>query len=151
MSRKSLLSLFTLSILLLGGSDLFAQRARGHGKHKGYEHKGMHFRGKQFNPEIMKNKLDLSQTQVEKIDQINLDFRKKHLSFMEKITPKEIRLKMILLEDEVDLKQVRLLLQEISDLRLEIRMNRIEHRFAIEKELTQAQKTKWRNSRKGMR
>ena len=64
------------------------------------------------------------------------------LDYREKLAPKHIRLKKMLLEDNIDLDNVHSLLKEISDLKVELHMLRIQHRLEIEKVLTPVQKSK---------
>ncbi len=133
---------------------LFAQ---GGGK-KGYEGKKgdkkqmmMEHHGKFFgDPARMKKELSLTDEQVTKITDINKEHRKKMLDYKEKLAPKEIQLKKLLLEDTVDMAKVRLLLKEIGDLRVELQALRIEHRLDIEKVLTPDQKAKMRQHRMHM-
>ena len=95
----------------------------------------------------MKEELGLSDDQIEKIGDINLKYEKKLLKFREKLAPKKIRLRSLIIEDNVDLSKVRSLLSEVYKLKLEIRMLRIEQRLEIEKVLTKSQKSKLSNSR----
>jgi len=101
-------------------------------------------------PERMKKDLGLTDEQVKKIAGINNEHKKKMLEFREKIAPREIQLERLLLEDAVDLAKVRSLLREISDLKVEIQMLRIQHRLDIEKVLTTEQKAKMKQHRKHM-
>lgn len=99
-------------------------------------------------PERMKKDLGLTDDQVKKIAEINKEHQKKKLDYREKLAPKNIQLKKLLIEDTVDMGKVRALLGEISDLRVEMQVLRIEHRLAIEKVLTAEQKAKMRSFRK---
>ena len=103
------------------------------------------------NPEVMKERLGLSDEQIDKISEINLDYKKKYLEYREKIAPKKIKLRQMLLEENVDLQVVRSLLKEISDLRLEVKMLRIKQRLDIEKILTPSQREKLKASKMEMR
>ncbi len=60
-------------------------------------------------------------------------------------------LKALLLEENVDLGQVRRALKEIADLQVEVRMLRITHRIEIEKVLTADQRAKLRSERESMK
>jgi Spy/CpxP family protein refolding chaperone len=102
------------------------------------------------NPDALKEKLDLTNDQVDKIAVINLEYKKKLLKIREKMQPKETRLQGLLLEDDVNLKEVRALLEEISVFHVEMGMLRITQRLDIEKVLTPAQRTELKNSRGGM-
>lgn len=102
-------------------------------------------------PELMKKKLGLSDEQVRKISGINQTYKNKLEGYHDKIDPKFARLRVLLLEDKVNLKEVRSVMKEISDIDLEIRMLGISHRLDIEKVLTKEQKDKLRNERRNMR
>jgi Spy/CpxP family protein refolding chaperone len=101
-------------------------------------------------PERMKKDLGLTDEQVKKIAGINSEHKKKMLEYREKLAPREIQLERLLLEDAVDLAKVKSLLREISDLKVEVQMLRIQHRLDIEKVLTAEQKEKMRQHRKHM-
>ncbi len=93
--------------------------------------------------------LGLNDTQITQIGDINRKFQKQMLDFRERLTPKRIQLKRMLLEDSVDINQVRGKLREISDITLEIRVLKIQQRLEIEKVLTPAQKARLREMRMG--
>ena len=99
------------------------------------------------NPERMKKELGLTDDQVKKIAEINKSHQMKKLDYREKLAPKDIQLKKLLLEDNVDMVRVRALLKEISDIRVEMQVLRIEHRLEIEKVLTPDQKAKMKSFR----
>lgn len=99
------------------------------------------------NPERMKKELKLTDEQVKKIAAINRDHEKKMLEYRETLAPKEIRLKKMLLEDTVDIEKVRSLLKEIGDVKVDLRVLRIQHRLEIEKVLTPEQKAEMRRHR----
>ncbi|MDY6934052.1 MAG: Spy/CpxP family protein refolding chaperone [Spirochaetota bacterium] len=154
MKKRLLFSSIVVLFILSNSNDLFAKRGggKGHGRPGHYDcrdggfHKGVFF----GNPEMMKERFGLSDDQVNKISEINLEYKKKLLKIKEKIAPKRINLQSMLLEDNVNLKKVRSLLKEISELKIEIRMLRIKQRLDIEKLLTPSQKNRLRGSRMGM-
>ena len=147
--KKALIFLTALIALSLNASQVSAEKGdpddgppmRGPGHMGRGHHEGMFF----GDPEVMKEKLSLTDEQVAKIGDINLNYKKKLLAIKEKVAPKRIKLAAMLLEDSVDLEKVRPMLKEISDLQVEIRMLRITQRLDIEKILTPAQRTKLRN------
>jgi len=100
------------------------------------------------NPAMFKQELGLNDQQIAKIEQINLNHRKLMLEQREKLEPKQIQLERLLLEDNVNLNNVRSLLREIADIRIEIHMLKITHRLEIEKVLTSEQKTKLKAMRR---
>ncbi len=94
------------------------------------------------NPAMCKQELGLTDQQISKIEQINLNHHKLMLNQREKLEPKRIQLERLMLEENVNLSTVRNLLREIADIRIEIYMLKITHRLEIEKVLTQEQKSK---------
>lgn len=139
--KKLIIPLIAIFAIALTAPDLSARkRGRMHGP--GHIEKG-HHRGMFFgDPEKMKEKLGLSDEQVTKIGEINLEYKKKLIKIREKLEPKRLKLKGMLLEDNVDLDTIRDLLKEMSELQIEIRMLRITQRLDIEKILTPEQKVK---------
>lgn len=150
--RKNILRLAVLlAAALFFASPVFAQKGPGP---KGDRHRmGPTEFGCEDHPgglffgaaDMMKKKLGLSDDQVKSVGKINLEYKKKFLDFQEKMSPRHIKLRKLLLEDNVDLKEVRALIKEISDLRVEVQMLRIQHRLDIEKVLTPDQKIKLKN------
>ena len=96
-------------------------------------------------PKSMKKKLGLTDEQVDQIGNINTEYRKKLLKIREVLDPKMIKLQRLLIEDTINLKDVRALLQEISESEVEIRMLKINHVLDIEKVLSSEQKKQFRN------
>jgi len=141
--RKVLILLVTLILVIaFSGGDVFANKP--FKKERPTRH------GFIGNPEVMKEKLGLSDEQIDTISEINLAYKKRYLECSEKIAPKKTRLRRMLLEENVDLQGVRSLLKEISDLRLEVIMLRIKQRLDIEKILTPSQRTRIKASKREM-
>ncbi len=150
---KKYFFLFFLIISFIINSNAFAGIHEGSGPgDMPPHHRNMHkYDGMFFgDPEALKAKLNLSDDQVDKISSINLDYKKKLLMIREKIQPKEIKLQGLLLEDNINLKEVRSLLEEISALHVEMGMLRINQRLDIEKILTAGQRNRLKDSRGGM-
>ena len=142
-------SLIVVMLMIFSTAGLLARpgnRHRGDGEDSKH-HKRMYF----GNIEKMKKKLELKDNQIDKISKINRKFKKKLLKHKEVLAPKRIRLKGLLLEEDINLNKVRSLLREISDVKIELRLLRIKHRIEIEKILTPDQKRKHRANRKRMR
>ncbi|MCX8124185.1 MAG: periplasmic heavy metal sensor [Spirochaetes bacterium] len=96
----------------------------------------------------LKQELGLSDAQVDKIVEINTQYEKRMLDIKEKLAPKMVQLKKLLLEDEVDINAVRAKLKEIGDLRIELHLLRIQHVMDIEKQLNKEQLKKLRAHKK---
>jgi Spy/CpxP family protein refolding chaperone len=160
MKRNKLLALSILAVMVFSAGSLSAQMKPGKGDRRGgpmppkdgcmERHHGPH--GPFFgDPNALKARLKLTDEQVSKISAINLEYKKQFMSYHEKIAPKHIKLRKTLLDDNVDLKDVRSQLKEISDLQLETRMLMIQHRLDIEKALTPEQRIRLKGEREGMK
>ena len=101
-------------------------------------------------PGRMQKELGLTDEQVKQIAGINLEYEKKMLDQREKIAPKSVQLRKLLIEDKVDLAKVRALLKEIGEHRVELHMLRIQQRLEIESKLTDDQKAKVRQHHRKM-
>ncbi len=151
--NKKIWLIMIVTLITMLSVNVFADGRGGrfHGERgKGFHHrKGRH--GGFHNLERMKELLSLNDSQVKKIAALNLNHKKKMLELIEKAAPKEIQLRRLLLEDKVDLSKVESLLKEISELRFQMRFNKIKHRLEIRNLLTDEQKMKLRSMRGKMR
>ncbi len=96
-------------------------------------------------PEAMKVKLGLTDEQVDKIGKVNNEYKKKLLKVRDDIDPKMKKFHDMLAEENIDLNGIRALLNEISQLEVEIRMLRINQALDITKILTPDQRKQLRN------
>lgn len=94
------------------------------------------------NVDTVRERFALSEQQLDEISRINEKHKQAHFRWLQKISPIEIELEGLLMEPNVDLTKIRKLLIEIGRYTTEIRINQISHRLAIEKILTQDQKSK---------
>jgi Spy/CpxP family protein refolding chaperone len=99
----------------------------------------------------LKGSLNLSDTQLNKIGTINKKYQIEFLKLKEKIAPKSPRLKRLLLEKNININNVRILLKEIAEVKIEIRILRIKQRLEIEQLLSEEQKNKLRNEKRHKR
>jgi len=135
------------AVMVISQSSLYAQRGPMEGGHRNHiEHGGPVF----GDPARMQKELGLTDEQVKKIADINKSHERQMLDYREKLSPKSIQLKRLLLDETVDMARVRVLVKEIADLRAELQILRIQHRLDIEKVLTPEQKVKMRQHRKHM-
>jgi Spy/CpxP family protein refolding chaperone len=149
MQRKPIIiAIAAFALALSVSAASFAQPH--HGKKDCPPMKGAPGQGPMFfgNPVVFKQELGLSDQQIAKIEHINSEHQRKMLDWREKLEPKHIQLERLLLEDNVNLNNVRSVLREIADIRIEIHMLKIAHRLEIEKVLTAEQKTKLRSMRR---
>ncbi|EMY76875.1 hypothetical protein LEP1GSC060_3213 [Leptospira weilii serovar Ranarum str. ICFT] len=94
------------------------------------------------NVDTVRERFALSEKQLDEISKINEKHKREHFKWLQKISPIEIELEGLLMEPNVDLTKIRKHLIEIGKYTAEIRINQISHRLAIEKVLTQDQKSK---------
>ncbi|HEY1405164.1 MAG TPA: Spy/CpxP family protein refolding chaperone [Spirochaetota bacterium] len=119
---------------------------------EGDDHRPMGRPGMMFgNPERMKKRLNLTDEQMTKIEQINEKYYDEHGKVRDKIRPKMDELRKVLDSDTVDIEKARALLREIGEYQLENRILMIKQRIDIEKVLTKEQRDKARRDRRSHR
>ncbi|GBF39898.1 Spy/CpxP family protein refolding chaperone [Leptospira johnsonii] len=87
-----------------------------------------------------KNRYILTDTQLERIAELNRRYKSEHERWLRRLSPKQVELELTLMDENPDLVKVRLLVNAIARYTSEIRMNQIAHRLAIERVLTSEQK-----------
>jgi len=113
-------------------------------------HDGEKEHGMIFNPERLKKKLDLSDDQVAKIEDINKKYFTAHKGINDRIKPKADDLKKLLKEDAIDINKVRSLINDIATLQAESRVLMIQQYIEFESVLTPEQKQKARKAKDQM-
>jgi len=113
------------------------------GKRDGFHHR--RGKGRMMNMSLMKERLNLSDSQLDKMLKIKTDFHKKSLYLREKLSPMHMKVKRELLEETINLKKIRGLFNQIASYRTDMRMLRIKHRIAVEKILTKKQLIKYKS------
>ncbi len=98
----------------------------------------MHPRGNPFgrdfcNPEFMRNRLELTEKQIEAVEKLNSRFDNEYSRYNRELQPMRENLKEILSKPDPDMNQVRETLKQMSDLELEIRILRISQGAEISK------------------
>ncbi len=155
MKNISKLFVAAAAVMLLVQPALYAQKGGKGGEMRGggkdcpmmQAGHGGHLFG---DPARLQKELGLTDAQVVKITDINKEHQKKMLAYREKLAPMKIRLQRELLEDNVDMAKVRALVKDMSDIKVELQVLRIQHRLDIEKTLTPEQKAKMKAHRKHM-
>ncbi len=99
----------------------------------------------------LKDELKLSDEQIGKIRQINAEFKQNTEKIRETMIPEKKKLRELLLKENVNLAEVELQLKKIGNIRIEMQLNGIKHRLAIEKILTPEQKKKHRQEMRNKR
>ncbi|TGK09394.1 hypothetical protein EHQ81_07000 [Leptospira selangorensis] len=87
-----------------------------------------------------KNRYILTDTQLERIAELNRRYKNEHERWLRRLSPKQVELELVLMDENPDLIKVRLLVNAIAKYTSEIRMNQIAHRLAIERVLSSEQK-----------
>ncbi|PJZ24081.1 hypothetical protein CH352_00060 [Leptospira hartskeerlii] len=87
-----------------------------------------------------KNRYILTDTQLERIAELNRRYKNEHERWLRRLSPKQVELELVLMDENPDLVKVRLIVNAIARYTSEIRMNQIAHRLAIERVLTSEQK-----------
>jgi Spy/CpxP family protein refolding chaperone len=156
MRKSTMFCLIAAAAMFLAQPALYADQGKGKGMHGGDKDceqrcmKGHGGPGHIFgDPARMQKELGLTDAQATKIGDINKEYEKKMLDYREKLAPKEIQLRKLLLEDNVDMDKVKALIREISEIRGDLQVLRIQQRLEIEKVLTPEQKAKLKKHRMG--
>ncbi len=118
-----------------------------HHRGKNKKHRKMFFSDIRY----LKEELNLSDIQIEKVEQINIAHRDELKKYRLMLRPEKQKLRVLLLKEQVNLNAVEIQLQKIADIKVKIRITRIKHRLAIEKILTPEQREKHRQERKKRR
>jgi|GEM_PF-530615 len=98
-------------------------------------------------PERMREKLNLTDDQMDKIEDLNEKYFDEHKKIRDKIRPKMRALRKLLDQDAVDIDKARVILKEISELQVETRILMIRQKSDIDKVLTKEQRDKARRER----
>lgn len=129
-----------------GGGPEFMDE--GPGMKGGHPMPGNRF-GRNFcGPDFMKEKLNLSSGQIEKIEALNTKFAEENDVIFESMKPERDRLRKILAPDEdADMNEVRRILEKISSLNVELQLLRINQGREIDGILSADQKKILRSER----
>lgn len=108
--------------------------------------------GRNFcSPRFMRQKLNLEESQIEKIQVLNEKFNREHNSYDLKKQPLKKELKELLRkQNPEDLKEIRSLLEKIYEVNIELRMIRIRQGMEISKILSPDQMKMLRGERRRM-
>lgn len=107
--------------------------------------------GMMFGDKRIFEKLNLSDEQMDKIEDINDKYLTEHIKIREKMRPKMKALRAVLEKDPVDIEKARTILKEISELQVESRILMIRQRIEIDSVLTKDQKEKMRREMRSKR
>ena len=133
---KKKLSLLIVLVLFLAGTFSFAEKGRGMGDCTGPQ--------RMERGDWIKETLDLSDKQFEKLDDLREERREEVAKLHLKIEKIRLEMKEILLEDDVDYGKLKDLIDDIGDIRTEIQKGRIDHLEDVEKILNDDQFKKFK-------
>ncbi|HNX58379.1 MAG TPA: Spy/CpxP family protein refolding chaperone [Spirochaetota bacterium] len=100
--------------------------------------------GMMFGDERVFEKLNLSDEQTDKIEDINEKYLDEHVKIRDKMRPKMKALRAVLEKEPVDIDKARTILREISELQVESRVLMLRQKIEIDSVLTKEQKEKMR-------
>lgn len=155
MQKKSIIISLVMIFMFITG-DVFSQyRRMGRGERLNEMHPPPgfgHMRGMCFeDDDYMREKLNLNDDQIKTIGNLNKQFGDRLALYRNKLQPLRQKLKTLLLSNDIDLDKIRVVLKEISDVELEVRITKIEHRLAIEKVFTPGQREILNKEKRWMR
>ncbi len=99
-------------------------------------------------PDFMKETLNLDDGQIGKINILNETFEKEYGKLTDAIAPDREKLRVLLKQDDPDMKEVRRILEKIGKVNVEIQLLRIKQGRAISLILTPEQMDKLRHERR---
>lgn len=117
---------------------------------KKHQMMGNRFGGPFCDPAFMEEKLNLNQSQTDRINELNKKFDIEFAAFIKLIDPERQKLKDMLDSNTSDMKAVKEQLKKIEDLNIEIHLLRIKQGKEISGILTPEQMNTLRNERKMM-
>ncbi|HPS58551.1 MAG TPA: Spy/CpxP family protein refolding chaperone [Spirochaetota bacterium] len=156
-NRITVIILSAVIVLLVAFGVIYDRKMRcGFGPFPGYGHRDSMMRGmgpgRNFcTPEFMKERLDLSEEQIVKINVLNEAFDREHDLLMKKIEPEREKLRDLLKQDNPDMKQVRAILEKIGAVNIDVHMLRINQGRVISTILNSEQKEKLERERRMFR
>ncbi|NLV68040.1 MAG: periplasmic heavy metal sensor [Spirochaetes bacterium] len=102
-------------------------------------------------PEFMKDRLNLSESQIAEINVLNETFDREQEKLMRRIRPEREKLREMLRQDNPDMKEVRAILERIGSANIDLQMLRINQGRVISTILDSEQKEKLDRERRNYR
>lgn len=147
--------IFLIAVSFIMASSLaIAQGKKSHGDNgKSMQHgkmecpmmKSCPMMGGHIDTGMLKKHLALTEEQASRIDALLLAQKKEMLKYKEELSPKSIKLERLLLEEPVNLDEVKGLVMDIARIHGEMHMSMIANRLELEKVLTPAQRLKFKS------
>ena len=155
MSKKlTMLTLIVVTVLFLGVSQFsYAQGNVSFANQKKIQQGGFYHHNNVWGTKQLKNdphtkikglfdSLNLSEEQINDLRKINLNFQREILKLKNEIQIGQLEIKELFLEEGLDLTKIKLELQKIADLEVEIKMKGFETYLAAKEILTPEQQEK---------
>jgi len=124
----------TLVVLALGTSLAMSQRGEGHRRMRPFHEKR----------ESLIEKLNLTEDQESTMQKLRLDLEKKQTQTHSKVQMTRLELKELLLADKVDRAAMEKSIKSVSDLQHQLKMNWLNHWFAVREILSPEQQEVWK-------
>ena len=147
-NRITVIILSAVIVLLVAFGIIYDRKMRNpFGPFPGYRHHDSMMRGmgpgRNFcTPEFMKERLNLTEEQIAKINVLNETFDREHDLLMKKIEPERENLRILLKQENPDMKQVRVILEKIGTVNIDVHILRINQGRIISTILNPEQKEK---------
>ena len=156
-NRITVIILSAVIVLLVAFGIIYDRKMRApFGPFTGYGHRDSMMRGmgpgRNFcTPDFMKERLNLSDDQIAKINVLNDAFDSEHDLLLKKIESEREKLRDLLKQENPDMKQVRAILEKIGAVNIDIQMLRIGQGRIISTILNPVQKEKLERERRMFR
>ncbi len=143
MKRNIILIILGIVILNIAGVVYFHHRM----EEKSFNMLSDHFMGKPIKPNFIertKHLLELTDEQVEKIEEVDLRYSKMKEPYWERLKPLRLKLRENILKDKLDEEKMRKILEKMDGERRELRILFFKQKIEMEKMLSPEQKKKLR-------
>jgi Spy/CpxP family protein refolding chaperone len=95
------------------------------------------------------DKLNLTDQQKKDMQKLRIDMEKKNTPLESQIRLARLEIQQLMLADSPDRAKIEKQMKEVSDVELKIKLNRLDHAFAVKGILTPEQQKIWRENRGG--
>ncbi len=103
------------------------------------------------NADILEEELELSDKQISAIEKINLKHEKTHLTYAETLILSQLKVKRLTLENPINYKKIRNILESTSEIMINMRIGSIQHMEEIKAQLNSRQRLKLKRLNKKRR
>jgi Spy/CpxP family protein refolding chaperone len=103
--------------------------------------------GHQLNVTVTDSKLNLTPEQKTQIEKLRIEMQQKNIPLESKIRLARLEIEQVMLSEKPDKAKIAKQMKEISDLQLQVKLNALDHRFAVRGLLTPEQLKSWQEGR----